>query len=637
MGIKKVKYTAFFLVVQSCLMAQVGIGTASPSEALDIEDSTSTSIGINNTDAGDPIIHFQVINDTIFTIGVDNSVGDKFKIGKTKVDTVTSITIDENGYVGINDTNPAYRLEVDGNINLSSSTDVYRVGSAHCLSKPNTKNIYVGQGAGAQNNAGGTDNTYVGYQAGYSSTTGDYNVAFGNEAAYANQSGSNNLLIGYQAGYSASSASTNIKIGHQAGYGSTSSNSLYIDNSSAANPLLYVSDFSSTEELTINGALIVNEQSGTFDFRVESDNNENMLNVDATNDYVFVNTNNNVTNRQIQVNSADAAAGLSILRHSTDAEATRLSFVKARGTEGSPSIALDNDNLGSIKFVGYDGLDFNHTSVTIEGKVDGTPGTDDMPTELRFQTTADGSNSQSIRMVIRSSGNVGIGDTSPGSKLDVEEDGATVATFNRLTSNGTIIDFQQAGSSEGSITFDGTNVLYNAFTGAHYGYSNDSLEYGMVVVLNGENQRFHNIPNSEIIYGINYSSAANDKRVLGVYSNVLEETKDFSIDNPYLVMAVGNGVMWVTNEGGDIQVGDYLITSSTVGMAMKDQGLFTTSYVCARAAVNIDWSTVSADDDGVKKTLLPVFYESFEIENVSKEIETLEREIMEFKNSLYKL
>jgi hypothetical protein len=39
----------------------------------------------------------------------------------------------------------------------------------------------------------------------------------------------------------------------------------------------------------------------------------------------------------------------------------------------------------------------------------------------------------------------------------------------------------------------------------------------------------------------------------------------------------------------------------------------------------------------VKKMLISVFYESFEIENVSKEIEDLSNAIQEFKNSLYKL
>lgn len=632
---KQVLYACLIISFQAGF-SQVGIGTQTPDEALDIENSTAAEVdlGLNNTTTGDPLVHFQVSGTTYFSLGVDNSDGDKLKIGTTALETTTSITVLSTGEVGIQDDNPAYPIEVNGNTNLSASTDIYRIGTAHVLSKPNTKNIYVGENAGAQNNAAGTDNTYVGYQAGYSSTSGDYNVSVGNEASYTNTAGKGNIALGYQSGYSSAMTDYSIRIGSQTGYGSTAANTLFIDNSSTTNPLIHVVRFSD-DDLSINGGMVVNEQSGTFDFTAESDNKDHMLYVNATNDYVMVGSNNNSTNRQLQVNSTTGSAGLAIAKFSTDAVAAILAKAKARGTEGAPSIVLDNDVLGPIKFAVYDGTNWDHTGATIEAKVNGTPGANDMPTELRFQTVPDGSNAQQIRMVIEEDGAVGINQTSPSSGLRVDEASTTVATFNRTTDDGVLVDFQYAGVSEGNIDVSGTTLTYNAFTGAHFAHSNKVFDYGKVVVLNGENEHYHGNQNSEILYGIDYATQPNDKRVLGAYSGLLEPSLAFSVDNPHQVMAVGNGKMWVTNEGGDVKIGDYLITSSTPGMAMKDKGEYAISYVCARAAQKVNWKKIKADKDGVKKVLLPVLFESFEVENnVEKAIKELEQSLEELKKSL---
>ena len=68
------------------VFSQVGIGTTNPSEILDIEsnDATKTAIDLNNTSSGDPLIHFQVGGTTYFSIGVDNSDNDKFKMFRDK-------------------------------------------------------------------------------------------------------------------------------------------------------------------------------------------------------------------------------------------------------------------------------------------------------------------------------------------------------------------------------------------------------------------------------------------------------------------------------------------------------------------------------------------------------------------------
>jgi hypothetical protein len=94
-----------------------------------------------------------------------------------------------------------------------------------------------------------------------------------------------------------------------------------------------------------------------------------------------------------------------------------LTFVKSRGTPSSPHTIVQNgDSLGSVAFTGSDGSDYVLGS-QISSFVDGTPGSDDMPSRLTFSTSADGTTGIVERMRITSAGNVGIGTATPVSKL----------------------------------------------------------------------------------------------------------------------------------------------------------------------------------------------------------------------------
>lgn len=88
-------------------------------------------------------------------------------------------------------------------------------------------------------------------------------------------------------------------------------------------------------------------------------------------------------------------------------------LVRSRGTNDSPLIVADDDKIGFINFNGYDGTDFETTGASIETYVDGTPGANSIPAEMRFIASG------TARMVIRSDGKVGIGTLNPSQGLDV--------------------------------------------------------------------------------------------------------------------------------------------------------------------------------------------------------------------------
>ncbi len=229
-----------------------------------------------------------------------------------------------------------------------------------------------------------------------------------------------------------------------------------------------------------------------------------------------------------------------------------------------------------------------------------------------------------------SSGLVGIGITPSISALEVNSTGTgfvTILNHNNSTGTGLVL-FQDEGSNIGSITHNGAGVItYGTFTGAHMAVSTDILQPDELVSLSGKYD-FYGIPGGEPLYHVSKTSKPNSAEVLGSYSHKLDE------EEVLVIAAVGNGSVWVVDNGSDLKVGDYLITSEVAGHGMKDLGDFPIANIIARVAENVNWGSVNETINGRKHKRVSIFYESFTIDHTSKQ---LRKEIEQLRNELEQL
>ena len=136
-------------------------------------------------------------------------------------------------------------------------------------------------------------------------------------------------------------------------------------------------------------------------FRVQS---SGYVLVGDTNRRAF--SSNNLPLFQVAANTTGQWGRISSTSFLNDGIAGGLVMAKSRNaTLGGHTVVQNDDQLGLIAFEGSDGDEFIR-GASIQAKVDGTPGNNDMPTELMFAVTNDNSNGPTTRMSIRPAGYV---------------------------------------------------------------------------------------------------------------------------------------------------------------------------------------------------------------------------------------
>lgn len=259
-------------------VVNLGVGTLVPTYKLDVRDTSSPIVanfsGSSTSGAGIRISsgvtgsieeipvskEWQIFHSGTETTNENGGSGQlHFKDHEG-----TRMIIRNTGRVGIGVLNPSEMLEVDGNARINGRIDIRNTGLG----------VFIGEGAGKNDDLTQNYNTFIGFNTGNANTTGGENVAIGagnlekNISGNANTAigrlalinniaGSDNVAIGKNAGFN-STGNNNIFIGGSAGANETGNDKLYIHNSDSSEPLIY-GDFSQ-KNLAVNGRLLVGTQ-----------------------------------------------------------------------------------------------------------------------------------------------------------------------------------------------------------------------------------------------------------------------------------------------------------------------------------------------------------------------------------------
>jgi len=248
--------------------------------------------------------------------------------------------------------------------------------------------------------------------------------------------------------------------------------------------------------------------------------------------------------------------GITSAQFSTDTSSARFNGYKARGTQGAPTTVVTGDFITRWSGWCYDGTNFLECS-SIVGSVEGTVAAGRTPGRIDFATMTDAATSVlTTRMSITSSGNVGIGTTSPSQLLTVGSNnqftisstGALVSAGQTVNGNSVINGYLYAGSAE-SHFWNGT-------------YSDPVAGTSMAIKIGAGG------------LGVNGNAIFNGNVGIGMIA-------------PMSVVQINNGFNVVPATSGNMTTG-LIVGNSTNGVGLnlgaRDTGNGATSYVWLQGA-----------------------------------------------------
>jgi hypothetical protein len=195
------------------------------------------------------------------------------------------------------------------------------------------------------------------------------------------------------------------------------------------------------------------------------------------------------------------------------------------------------------------------------------------------------------------------------------------ATFDRTGTDGTIVSLRQDNTEEGTISVAGTTVSYNAFMGSHYtqlmpGQAEPAT--GTVVVTTGREIPSHGSAAAEKFVFVEPSRERNARGTYGVWFASLNRTADgYVVGRPdaqvYQVAGVGPRP---ASSSPTPAARSARVTSSarhrasawpsgSVTRAASGYDPLVRDTTLGKALVDVDFSSVAPDPDGVRRVLVP--------------------------------
>jgi len=209
--------TITLMLITFGLSAQVGINTdnSTPdgSAMLDVKSTTSGILiprmtTTERNEIGDPATGLMIYNTTLNNFNFYNgSSWDIIAAGDDGDWTISDNNMYSavSGNVGIGTESPGATLDVAGHI--------WQTGIG--------ESVFIGQGAGVNDDLSNNANVFVGYQAGNANTTGSWNTASGSIALYSNTTGELNTACGVEALYDNTTGIGNTASGWEALFSNT--------------------------------------------------------------------------------------------------------------------------------------------------------------------------------------------------------------------------------------------------------------------------------------------------------------------------------------------------------------------------------------------------------------------------------
>ena len=321
---------------------------------------------------------------------------------------------------------------------------------------------------------------------------------------------------------------------------------------------------------------------------------------------------------QLESSGTSPYAGFGMVQNSNDTDSAPLIFGKSRGTSAAATtIVQDGDLLGRIEFQGMDGADLE-TGASIFGVVDGTPGSNDMPGRLVFNTTADGAHSATERMRIDSTGKVVVGSTattfnadakivlSPNSDSIITNNGQCLS-LNRTSTDGDILVFYKDQSGVGSIgSINGAYLFIGDVGGVGMSFISDRIRPSSD---GADADDTYDIGHPTVRWGTIYAATGSIQT-----SDENEKQNIASLTSAEITAATAISKLFktfkfkskVTAKGDDARTHTGVIAQQ-VQTAMSDAGLDASKY--AFWCSNTWWEADEkyTDDDGKEQTRTNIF------------------------------